>query len=106
MVDAILVGTEELLGKGESAKYLDSIKTLVLLTDGVPTLPSGDCIAGTEADTDLTINAARQAGNLGISVPFLLSVKKVCPILALLSVLPERAEAPTPQLRDRPMSWL
>ena len=68
MVDAILVGTEELLGKGESAKYLDSIKTLVFLTDGFPTLPSGDCIAGTEADTDLTINAARQAGNLGISV--------------------------------------
>jgi von Willebrand factor type A domain len=68
MVDAILLGTEELLGKGESAKYLDSIKTLVFLTDGVPTLPSGDCVSGTQADTDLTINTARQAGNLGISV--------------------------------------
>jgi hypothetical protein len=69
MVDAILVGTEELLGKGESANYLDSIKTLVLLTDGFPNLPSGDCTPpGTEADTDLTISAARQAGNLGISV--------------------------------------
>ncbi len=68
MVDAILLGTEELLGKGESEKYLDSIKTLVFLTDGFPTLPSGDCRSGTEADTDLTINAARQAGNLGISV--------------------------------------
>jgi von Willebrand factor type A domain-containing protein len=69
MVDAILVGTEELSGKGESAKYLDSIKILVFLTDGFPTLPSGDCTpAGTEADTDLTISAARQAGNLGISV--------------------------------------
>jgi hypothetical protein len=68
-VDAILVGTEELLGKGESANYLDSIKTLVFLTDGFPTLPSGDCTpAGTEADTDLAISAARQAGNLGISV--------------------------------------
>ena len=39
MVDAILLGTEELLGKGESKKYLDSIKTLVFLTDGFPTLP-------------------------------------------------------------------
>lgn len=69
MVDAILVGTEELLGKGESPKYLDSIKTLVFFTDGIPTLPSGDCMPpGTEADTELTINAARQAGNLGISV--------------------------------------
>jgi von Willebrand factor type A domain len=68
MVDAILLGTEELLGKGESEKYLDSIKTLVLLTDGFPTLPSGDCRSGTQADTDLTINTARQAGNLGISV--------------------------------------
>jgi von Willebrand factor type A domain-containing protein len=72
MVDAILLGTEELLGKGESEKYLDSIKTLVLLTDGVPTLPSGDCsisgIAGSESDIDLTINTARQSGNLGISV--------------------------------------
>ena len=43
MVDAILLGTEELLGKGESKKYLDSIKTLVFLTDGFPTLPSRDC---------------------------------------------------------------
>lgn len=69
MVDAILLGTEELLGKGESEKYLDSIKTLVFLTDGFPTLPSGDCSrSGTQADTDLTINTARQAGNLGISV--------------------------------------
>jgi von Willebrand factor type A domain len=68
MVDAILLGTEELLGKGESKKYLDSIKTLVFLTDGFPTLPSRDCRSGTQADTDLTINAARQAGNLGISV--------------------------------------
>ena len=68
MVDAILLGTEELLGKGESKKYLDSIKTLVFLTDGFPTLPSRDCRSGTQADTDLTINTARQAGNLGISV--------------------------------------
>ena len=68
MVDAILLGTEELLGKGESEKYLDSIKTLVFLTDGFPTLPSGDCRSGTQADTDLTINTARQAGNLGISI--------------------------------------
>jgi von Willebrand factor type A domain len=68
MVDAILLGTEELLGKGESEKYLDSIKTLLFLTDGFPTLPSGDCKSGTQADIDQTINAARQAGNLGISV--------------------------------------
>ena len=37
MVDAIRVATEELLGKGESEKYLDSIKALIFFTDGFPT---------------------------------------------------------------------
>jgi von Willebrand factor type A domain len=65
MVDAIRLGTEELLGKGESQKYLDSIKTLLLMTDGFPTRPVGDC---TSADTDLAISAARIAGIAGINV--------------------------------------
>lgn len=68
MVDAIRLATAELLGKGESENYLDSIKTIVFMTDGFPTLPSADCVSGTQADETLTINAARQAGNAGISV--------------------------------------
>lgn len=58
MVDAISVATQELLGKGESEKYLDSIKTVLFLTDGIPTLPTGDCKARFGADADLAINAA------------------------------------------------
>src|SRR4030095_13623239 len=68
MVDAIGLATEELLGKGEREKYLESIKTLLFLTDGFPTLPSADCRSGKQADEDLTINAARLAGTPGISV--------------------------------------
>jgi hypothetical protein len=68
MVDAIGVATEELLGKGESEKYLDSIKTVLFLTDGFPTLPSGNCRSGKQADEDLTISAARKAGTAGINV--------------------------------------
>jgi hypothetical protein len=65
MVDAIRVATDELLGKGESEKYLDSIKALFFLTDGFPTRPIGDC---TSTDADLAINAAGLAGKAGISV--------------------------------------
>jgi von Willebrand factor type A domain len=65
MVSAIRLATEELLGKGESEKYSDSIKTLIFFTDGFPTRPIGDC---TSADADLAINAARLAGTAGISV--------------------------------------
>ena len=40
MVEAIHVAAHELLGKGKSEKYIDSIKTLLFFTDGFPTLPS------------------------------------------------------------------
>jgi von Willebrand factor type A domain len=65
MVDAIRVATDELLGKGKSGKYLDSIKALIFFTDGFPTRPVADCTA---ADTDLAINAAELAGKAGINV--------------------------------------
>jgi hypothetical protein len=65
MVDAIRVATDELLGKGESEKYLDSIKTVILLTDGFPTRPTADC---SSADADLAIDSAKLAGKAGITV--------------------------------------
>lgn len=65
MVDAIRVATDELLGKGESEKYLDSFKALIFLTDGFPNRPTGDC---SSRDADLTIDAARQAGKAGINI--------------------------------------
>jgi hypothetical protein len=63
MVDPIRVATDELLGKGESEKYLDSIKALLLMTDGFPTSPT-DCTTA----TDLAINAAQLAGRAGINI--------------------------------------
>lgn len=68
MVDAIRVATDELLGKGQSKKYLDSTKALLFMTDGFPTLPAWDCPSGFQADADLAIDAARQAGKTGINV--------------------------------------
>jgi hypothetical protein len=65
MVDAIRVARDQLLGKGESEKYLDSLKALIFFTDGFPTRPSADC---TEKDTNLAINAAQLAGQAGISI--------------------------------------
>jgi Mg-chelatase subunit ChlD len=65
MVDAIRVATDELLGKGESEKYLDSIKALIFFTDGFPTRPSSDC---TGKDADLAIHAAQLAGQAGIGI--------------------------------------
>jgi len=65
MVDAIRVATDELLGKGKSEKYIDSIKAIIFLTDGFPNRPTGDC---SSADTDLAINAAGLAGKAGINI--------------------------------------
>jgi len=65
MVDAIRVAADELLGRGQSEKYLDSIKTLFFFTDGFPTRPTADC---SSADADLAINGANLAGKSGISV--------------------------------------
>jgi von Willebrand factor type A domain len=68
IVDAISLATDELLGKGKSERYLDSIKALLLFTDGFPTLPIRDCSSGFQADADLAIDAARLAGKAGINV--------------------------------------
>jgi hypothetical protein len=65
MVDAIRVATDELLGKGESEKYLDSLKALIFFTDGFPTRPTADC---TEKDTDLALKAAQLSGQAGINI--------------------------------------
>jgi hypothetical protein len=65
MVDAILVATDELLGKGESEKYLDSIKALIFFTDGFPTRPTANC---SSVDADLAINAAQLAGKAEINI--------------------------------------
>jgi von Willebrand factor type A domain len=68
MVDAIRLATDELLGKGESEKYLDSVKTMIFITDGFPTLPSRDCTSKNQINADLAIDAARLAGTAGINV--------------------------------------
>ena len=65
MVSAIRLATEELLGRRESEKYLESIKALLFFTDGFPTRPTADC---SPVDADLAINAAQLAGKSGISV--------------------------------------
>ena len=69
MADAIAVAKDELLGKGESEKYSDSTKTMLLMTDGFPTLPTGGpCTSGYPEDTNLAIDAARKAGTAGINI--------------------------------------
>jgi hypothetical protein len=65
MVDAIRVAADELMGKGESEKYLESTKSLIFFTDGFPTRPTADC---SSKDADLAIGAAQLAGKAGISV--------------------------------------
>ena len=65
MADAISVGIDELLGKGESETYLDSIKTMIVLSDGTPNRPIGDC---SSSDADLAIIRAESAGRAGISI--------------------------------------
>ena len=65
MVGGIQLARDELLGKGESEKYLDSTKTLFFFTDGFPTRPKADC---SSADADLAINEAQLAAKSGISI--------------------------------------
>jgi hypothetical protein len=88
MVDAIRVASDELLGKGKSDKYLDSIKALLFFTYGFPTRPTADC---SSADTDLAINAARLAERRESRCMFSLSAKRPCLIHAPLLASPRRA---------------
>ena len=66
--DALRLATQELLGTGEGEKYLDSIKALFLLTDGMPTRPTGDGRSGNRADEGLALNAAQLAREAGVKV--------------------------------------
>ena len=68
MVESIRLGIKELLGIGASEKRTDSVKTLFLLTDGLPSLPIGEGKRSTPEDTNLAINAARMAGKAGMRV--------------------------------------
>jgi len=68
MVEGIRVGIKELLGLGASEKRIDAIKTQLLLTDGLPSLPVGQGKRSTPEDTKLAINAARISGKAGMSV--------------------------------------
>jgi Mg-chelatase subunit ChlD len=65
MVSAVRLATDELLGRGKSEKYLDSIKTIFFFTDGFPTRPTADC---SSRDEELAIGAAQVASKSGISV--------------------------------------
>jgi hypothetical protein len=68
MVEGIRLGIKELLGLGTSEQRTDSIKTQLLLTDGLPSLPIGQGKRSTPEDTDLAINAARMSGRAGMTV--------------------------------------
>jgi len=68
MVEGIRLGISELLGLGQSAKRQDSIKAQFFLTDGLPSLPTGDGRGVAETDVQLTVNAARLAGRAGIKI--------------------------------------
>lgn len=68
MVEGIRLGISELLGLGQSVKRPDAIKAQFLLTDGLPSLPTGDGRSLTETDVKLTVNAARLAGRAGIKI--------------------------------------
>jgi von Willebrand factor type A domain len=97
MVDAISLATEDLLGKGKSEKYLDSIKALFFFTDGFPTLPSRDC---TSTDADLAIDAARRAAKAGISVHvFALGEEALSNPRAAIGIAKESRGTYTPVLR-------
>lgn len=94
MVDALGLATAELLGKGKSEEYLDSIKALLFLTDGFPTRPIADC---TSADTDLAIKAARLAGKAGIDVHvFALGEEALADPRATLGIAKESGGTYTP----------
>lgn len=68
MVEGIRLGISELMGLGQSEKRQDAVKTQFFMTDGVPTLPTGDGNRFSETDVQLTLNAARLAGKAGIKV--------------------------------------
>jgi Mg-chelatase subunit ChlD len=68
MVEGIRLGITELLGLGQSAKRQDAIKVQFFLTDGLPSLPTGDGRSLAETDVQLTLNAARLAGRAGIKI--------------------------------------
>ena len=68
MVEGIRLGISELLGIGQSAKRQDAIKVQFFLTDGLPSLPTGDGRGVAETDVQLTVNAARLAGRAGIKI--------------------------------------
>ena len=68
MVEGIRLGITELLGLGQSAKRQDAIKAQFFLTDGLPSLPTGDGRSVAETDVQLTLNAARLAGRAGIKI--------------------------------------
>jgi hypothetical protein len=68
MVEGIRLGIKELLGLGTSDQRRDAIKTQLLLTDGLPSLPIGEGKRSTPEDTNLAINAARMSGRAGMKV--------------------------------------
>jgi hypothetical protein len=68
MVEGIRLGITELMGLGQSAKRQDAIKAQFFMTDGLPSLPTGDGRGVSETDVKLTLNAARLAGKAGIKV--------------------------------------
>ncbi|MSP39100.1 MAG: VWA domain-containing protein [Deltaproteobacteria bacterium] len=68
MVDGIRLGIRELMGLGQSSKRQDAIKAQLLMTDGLPSLPTGDGNSVSETDVQLTINSARLAGKAGIKI--------------------------------------
>ncbi|MGH7926724.1 MAG: VWA domain-containing protein [Candidatus Binatia bacterium] len=68
MVEGIRLGIKELLGLGASEKRMNAIKTQLLLTDGLPSLPIGQGKRSTPEDTNLAINAARMSGKAGMRV--------------------------------------
>lgn len=68
MVEGIRLGITELLGLGQSTKRQDAIKAQFFLTDGLPSLPTGDGRGVAETDVQLTVNAARLAGRAGIKI--------------------------------------
>jgi len=68
MVEGIRLGISELIGIGQSSKRPDAIKAQFFLTDGLPSLPTGDGRGVAETDVQLTLNAARLAGKANIKV--------------------------------------
>jgi len=68
MVEGIRLGISELLGLGQSVKRQDAIKAQFFLTDGLPSLPTGDGRSVAETDVQLTLNVARLAGRAGIKI--------------------------------------